>query len=203
MKKQKEWQPPKGVTWLISDPHLFHLAIIRMCGRPFVDAAGEPDVSAMNSVIEANWQAVVRPGDTIYCLGDFSHREPDGDELSRLFDRLPGRKILIRGNHDKAALALPWDEVHDVVHTTIDSQKVTLCHYRWADWPGRRRGALMLYGHSHGGQPGNQQSMDIGVDIMGWSPVKMNQIKAVMAELPPAPDFEAGDDLDLERGLSL
>ncbi len=193
----------KPVEWLISDPHLFHLSIITMCSRPFVKPNGEPDVKLMNSVIEANWKSCVRPGDTIYCLGDFSHRTPPGDELSKLFARLPGRKVLLVGNHDKAALTLPWDEIHEVLHTTIDSTKVTLCHYRWADWPGKRRGALMLYGHSHGRQPGNQQSMDIGVDVMGWSPVRMNQIKAVMAELPSAPDFEVGDDLDIDGGLTL
>jgi calcineurin-like phosphoesterase family protein len=194
----------KPVTWLISDPHLFHLAIIRMLERPFYNGLGEPDVRAMNQIIEANWVASVRPTDTIYCLGDFAHRAGDEAELRKLFNRLPGRKILIKGNHDgRATLALPWDEIHDVVHATIDSQKVTLCHYRWADWPGRRRGALMLYGHSHGRQPGNSQSMDIGVDVMGWSPVRMNTIKAVMAELPPAPDPEAGAELDLDGGLSL
>lgn len=192
----------KPVDWFISDPHLFHLAIIRMLNRPFCTALGEPDVRAMNAAFEANWQACVRPQDTIYCLGDFAHRAGDEKELRRLFDRLPGRKVLLRGNHDgRATLALPWDEQHDVLHTVIESTKLTLCHYRWADWPGRRRGALMLYGHSHGRQPGNNQSMDIGVDTMGWSPVRLGQIKQVLAELPPVPDFETGADAELDGGL--
>lgn len=43
--------------------------------------------------------------------------------------------------------------------------------------------------------------MDVGVDVMGWSPVRLNTIKAVMTQLPPLADPEAGDDLEKEAGL--
>ncbi|HMJ29829.1 MAG TPA: hypothetical protein VK512_14035 [Xanthobacteraceae bacterium] len=70
----------------------------------------------------------------------------------------------------------------------------------WRVWPRQRRGALMLYGHSHGRLPGNQQSMDIGVDTMGWSPVRLNAIKSVMAQLPPLIEPEGGDDIENDDG---
>jgi hypothetical protein len=54
----------------------------------------------------------------------------------------------------------------------------------------------MLYGHSHRRLPGNQQSMDVGVDVMGWSPVRISQIKALMAELPPLVEPEGGNDFE-------
>ncbi|UQR65053.1 hypothetical protein LRP30_07270 [Bradyrhizobium sp. C-145] len=41
--------------------------------------------------------------------------------------------------------------------------------------------------------PGNQQSADIGVDVMGIAPVRLATIKAYMATLPPRVDPEAGD----------
>ncbi|MGD5596738.1 hypothetical protein QUT21_22695, partial [Xanthomonas citri pv. citri] len=53
-----------------------------------------------------------------------------------------------------------------------------------------------LYGHSHGRLPGNSQSMDIGVDVFGWAPLRLNQIKAHLATLPPLVDPEAGDDFE-------
>ena len=153
---------------------------MKLCSRPFTDARGEPDVKLMDEALEANWNAVVRPGtvDTVIHLGDFAHRAA-ADRLPKLFSRLHGRKILIIGNHDgKETRALPWAEQHEILHTSLNSTAVTLCHWAMRTWPRQRKGALMLFGHSHGRLPGNQQSMDIGVDVMGWSPVRLNQIQA-------------------------
>jgi calcineurin-like phosphoesterase family protein len=183
-------------TYFVSDTHWGHAGIIQMCQRPFVDANGEPDVRSMDEALQANWNAVVKRDDTVIHLGDFAHRYP-ADKLPKLFASLHGKKILIRGNHDgPETCALGWESVHDVLHTSVDSTALTLCHYAWRVWPRVRKGALMLYGHSHGRLPGNQQSMDVGVDVMGWSPVRLHQIKSVLAELPPLIDPEVGDDLE-------
>jgi calcineurin-like phosphoesterase family protein len=179
-------------TFLFADPHFFHESIIRMCARPFANAA------EMNDVMASSWRAVVKRSDDIIVVGDFAHRA-DPDALKRLFVSLPGRKHLVVGNHDgPETLALPWESVHDILVTSIDSTRVVLCHYAMRTWPGIRKHppALQLFGHSHGRMPGNAQSMDIGVDVMGWSPVRLNQIKAVMAELPPLIDPESGDDIE-------
>ncbi len=52
--------------------------------------------------LEENWQRVIRPEDTVVIAGDISW----GLELSetvedfRWIDRMPGQKILLKGNHD-------------------------------------------------------------------------------------------------------
>jgi calcineurin-like phosphoesterase family protein len=178
-------------THLIADPHFFHGGIIKMCDRPFAD------VKEMNSAMVANWRGVVRPNDDIIVVGDFAHRA-DPAELGKLFDSLPGRKHLIVGNHDVGATqSLQWNSVRDIAFVSIDSQRVVLCHYAMRTWPGIRKGSLMLYGHNHGRLPGNAQSMDIGVDVMGFAPVRLAAIKAQLAKLPPLVDHpEAGDDLE-------
>jgi calcineurin-like phosphoesterase family protein len=179
-------------TFLISDTHFFHGGILRLCPqtRPF------SSIEEHDAILKANWQAVVRPSDTVVHLGDFAHRAPAG-ALPKLFASLPGKKVLIKGNHDgPETLGLPWESVHDVLHTSIDSTAATLCHYSWRVWPRQRRGALMLFGHSHGRLAGNAQSMDVGVDVMGFSPVRLNTIKAVMSQLPPMVEPEGGDDLE-------
>jgi calcineurin-like phosphoesterase family protein len=184
-------------TFLISDHHWGHAGIIRLANRPFdVD-----DVEAMNQYMQSEWNAVVRQDtDTVIHLGDFAHRYP-ADKLPKLFASLNGRKHLIRGNHDgKETLALPWQSISDVVHTSIDSQRLTLCHYAWRTWPGIRKGALMLYGHSHGRLPGNSQSMDIGVDVVGYRPLRINEIKTYLAALSPIGDPEGGEDFENADG---
>lgn len=177
-------------TFLIADTHFGHSAIIRMCNRPFAD------VRQMDDAMIAGWNAVVKKDDTVIHLGDFAHRAAD-DRLPKIFGALNGKKHLIKGNHDgRETLLLPWQSANDVVHTSIDSTAVTLCHYAWRVWPRQRRGALMLYSHSHGRLPGNQQSCDIGVDVMGFAPVRINTIKAHLATLPPPVDPEVGDEFD-------
>jgi calcineurin-like phosphoesterase family protein len=176
-----------SATWFIADPHFQHEGIIKLCDRPF---AG---VREMDECLLYSWNAVVRPNDTVIVVGDFAHRGTAG-EAKRIFGRLHGKKHLIRGNHDgDDTLNLGWESVRDIACVTVEGERLVLCHYPMLDWPGRHRGALQLYGHTHGRIRGHQQSADIGVDVMGWAPVRISAIKEYMATLPPAPDPEAND----------
>lgn len=67
--------------WIISDTHFSHAKIIEYCNRPF------RNVEQMNETIIARWKGAVKPEDVVYHLG---------------ISQLPGKKILIRGNHDKS-----------------------------------------------------------------------------------------------------
>jgi hypothetical protein len=52
-----------------------------------------------------------------------------------------------------------------------------LCHYALRTWNGSHRGALRLYGHSHGGLAGDSQSVDVGVDCWDFRPVTLDEIR--------------------------
>ena len=52
-------------TWFTSDFHLGHFNIIRYCNRPFADTR------EMDEVIVDRLNALVKPNDTLYFLGDF------------------------------------------------------------------------------------------------------------------------------------
>jgi len=75
-----------------SDWHIGHNNIIKYCNRPF------NSVDEMNRALLANYQAVVGEQDYCYFLGDMCM----GDRVKGLplFRQLPGKKILITGNHD-------------------------------------------------------------------------------------------------------
>ena len=57
-------------TWITSDTHWSHKNIIEYCGRPFVDASGNPDVELMDKTLLRNWRETVKGDDTIIHLGD-------------------------------------------------------------------------------------------------------------------------------------
>lgn len=82
-------------TWLTSDLHLFHTNIILYCGRP------HESVDQMNESIIDAWKEVVDPEDRVIVVGDLSAGLGSrADELREIVKSLPGKKILIRGNHD-------------------------------------------------------------------------------------------------------
>lgn len=82
------------MIYFTSDMHLGHVAIIHMCNRPF------KNVEEMNKVLIRNFNSMVHKNDTVYLLGDVTHRV-SLDEANELISKLNGHKILICGNHDK------------------------------------------------------------------------------------------------------
>ena len=77
--------------WLTSDTHFAHRNSMRYCGRPFLT------VERCDNAMIKNWNAIVKPEDTIYHLGDVAmHTVP----MKRILPQLNGKKILIVGNHD-------------------------------------------------------------------------------------------------------
>lgn len=179
---------PMPREFFISDTHFGHANIIRMCNRPF---AG---LEEHDRLLVESWNAVVQPGDVVWHLGDFA-RGLDAKASRRVFEQLRGHKRLILGNHDfrGGTRSLGWESVQHYAETSIDGTRICLFHYGMRVWPGMHHGSVMLYGHSHGRLPGNRQSMDIGVDVMGFSPVTWPQIRARLEELPPL-TFRDGTD---------
>jgi calcineurin-like phosphoesterase family protein len=73
-----------------ADLHFGHARIIEYCARPWSDAA------AMNAGLVARWNAVVRPEDTVWVLGDVALSPKKLGPVAAL----NGHKILVAGNHD-------------------------------------------------------------------------------------------------------
>lgn len=175
---------PHRILWS-SDHHFGHRGILdeRMSvHRPFAS------IEEHDETLIANWNAAVRPGDTVWHLGDFCYRCPE-ERARVIFRRLNGRKFLVRGNHDKVGARLPWDgPVVDVAQTVVPdpttgaSLGVFMFHYACRVWPRMHRGDLHLYGHSHGTLPGTAASTDVGVDCFGFRPVTLDEIRVRLAE---------------------
>lgn len=177
-------------TFFTADQHYGHEAIIGMCARPFSSV----NVNEMDSCMIDLHNSVVNRTDRVVHVGDFAHRcEPR--RLRAIFGKLNGAHFLVPGNHDDGAtLALPWAGVQPHVwNVSVDGVRIVCCHYGLRVWPGMRRGAIHLYGHSHGKLPGNNASLDVGVDCWDFRPVSLPEIKARMEMLPAPVDSEVDD----------
>ncbi|TXN22865.1 metallophosphoesterase family protein [Methylobacterium sp. WL9] len=163
-------------TWFTSDTHFGHANVIEYSNRPFVD------IQAHDEALIAAWNARVANSDEIWHLGDFA-LGLDATALARVFRRLHGRKHLIVGNHDaKAVLRLPWSspprQMHEII---VEGRRVVLCHYAMRSWRRIHKGAVHLYGHTHGTIPGTRHSEDAGVDAWDYAPVILSDLLTRMA----------------------
>jgi calcineurin-like phosphoesterase family protein len=147
----------------------------------------------MNETLIANWNNVVTPDDVVYHLGDFAFGDALG--VDRVMRRLNFAHFhFIMGNHDKPFI----DWYHNFgneeltrkvtvyphfLETKIQGNKFTLCHYAMRVWNESHRGAMHLYGHSHGTLPDdpNSKSFDVGVDCHAYRPISLERVLAIMA----------------------
>lgn len=188
-------------TWFTSDPHYWHANVIKYCDRPF------KSVEDMNEALVRNWNSVVKPGDTVYCMGDFSFAPRPVELYSR---RLLGNKKLVPGNHDpvhpynkhyKQALkqgklkelfelyaehgweVLPISSTLDIPGCAV----VNLNHMPYDTTDSRYQehkpdddGRWLLCGHIHQHWKIRERMINCGVDVWNFTPVNIETIKSII-----------------------
>lgn len=181
-----------------ADTHFGHANVITYCSRPFSSC------EEMNETLMEAWAKSLRPEDTIYHLGDvvFGSKEK-GRTLLEQVKKLPGKKILIPGNHDARhldalrhvfTLAPPLHTIH-VPDGKKSRVTCILCHYPLLTWEGVFHGSIQLHGHVHGIFPPTKQQADTGVDAWGFAPVRL---ETLLQYLAGQPDFVIPDKKDIE-----
>ncbi len=181
-----------------SDTHFGHTGILRHCAktRPFKDA------KEMDEAMIHNWNARVKPNDTVWHLGDFCWDTVDPFAIRT---RLNGKIHIVWGNHDKNTRRNShlFESSHELVEIKSNGQKIVLCHYAMQVWNGSHKGSWHLYGHSHGTLATNpfSLSMDVGVDCHGMAPISFRQVAYIMSQKIYTPVDHHGRDLmeDLEN----
>jgi calcineurin-like phosphoesterase family protein len=152
-------------TFVISDQHYGHSNIIKFCDRPFADVA-EMDEAMMRVHNET-----VHNDDLVIFNGDFMFYKKD----TGIFEKLKGRKVLVKGNHDHSATKnLGWQAVHDIYDFTYNQRKVVMCHYPIHSWNGKFHGSIHLYGHVHNNRADYltvPNAYNICVEEIGYAPV--------------------------------
>src|SRR3990167_8050022 len=112
--------------WFTADTHFWHYHIIELAGRPFGYSKAlnrEEACIQMNEALIERWNDKVKKDDHIYHLGDFAFAGTG--KCKDIFDRLNGRKYLIRGNHDgnsQCKQAWEWVKDYHVAHCEANYQ---------------------------------------------------------------------------------
>lgn len=179
---------PNLITHFYSDPHFGHERAVEMSNRPFTD------VEHMNEQLIHRYWEVVAPDDCVCWVGDCFFTK--ADEAESILRSLPGRKILVRGNHDRKPgrmAALGFDLVVEpemVMH--IGNRKVRVCHYpprgygrkgdnRFPDrMPMRNKGEVFIHGHTHQREQVVGPCVHVGVDAWAYAPVTFEEVESLV-----------------------
>jgi calcineurin-like phosphoesterase family protein len=165
-------------TWFTSDPHFYHISIIKLCNRPF------NNFEEMNETLIKNWNNAVHKNDTIYCQGDFALKCTQA-QAQQILSRLNGKKILLVGNHDKVSIQLNgWDKILYADMIKDNHIRYYLSHYPLMQFP---KSYVSVHGHCHGNLAQSKKRIDVGVDSNQYVPISFEQLRLKLLQ------YEEGD----------
>lgn len=156
-------------VFFTGDTHFGDHRTINIHKRPFAT------VAEMDALLIDRWNATVGPDDIVWHLGDVARRPAD---VPALLARLHGTKHLLRGNNDPDATlaAAGWASTGDYAEIDLDGRRLILCHYPFRSWNGQHKRAINLHGHSHGRLKPMPRQFDVGVDVHGFAPVRLDAL---------------------------
>lgn len=125
----------RPITWLITDTHFYHDAMMELCGRP----------ADFNEQIMRNLRYLVADQDLLIHLGDvIFYKYP---LLKAMMDSVKGRKILTLGNHDRRNAAWYGRNGFDAVVDMFVLNGVLFSHKPIEVFPSGV--TLNIHGHWH------------------------------------------------------
>jgi calcineurin-like phosphoesterase family protein len=171
----------KGMNiWITSDTHYEHFNIIDYEKRPFSSPR------EMTEVLIDNWNKRVGKNDLVFHLGDVFFCK--ADRMKEIAESLNGRKILIRGNHDKGVTNGKFKSLGFDVHNYYFLGEFLLSHYPQSEVPLRiaiENGLLKgnIHGHVHSKIDGLDQNIYrcVSVELTDYAPINFEEIKMSFA----------------------
>ena len=160
------------MQYVWADPHFFHGNILKYCYRDF------KDINQMNNALIKYHNEVVKPEDTVYCLGDFAMvRKSDIQKLGPIIDKLNGVQHLILGNHDEGNPFTYVNMGFTSVHTALYVDEFLLIHDP-AMSVAVSEEQKVLCGHIHQlSLTVGKNVLNVGVDLWNYRPVSIDYIK--------------------------
>lgn len=165
----------KEKLWFTSDWHFGDTRLSQLF-RPFknVEENTKEIVNKHNSKVAID--------DLVYVLGDSLYREADPNIFLPIINSMNGRKILLRGNHDRSfsdeMLLNYFEEIipeGESVKIQIEGIECNLNHY-----PSKGvENAFNLVGHIHSAFKIQLNMLNVGVDVNHFYPIESTTIKTI------------------------
>ena len=162
------------MIYFVADTHFGHYRILDFERHQFEDIK-EHD----NYIMRCLERTIQNKDDVLYFLGDFMFGRHE-DIITR-FKKLPGKKIVISGNHDKMSLLEEcFDEVHDF--PMFISRNIMLSHEPEQCSPH----VLNVHGHLHGAYLDSVNHLNVNIHMTDYKIYNLSDIEKIAAKLPHA-----------------
>lgn len=113
--------------YVTSDQHFFHENIIKYQKRPFTN--NFDGVIHNITTIGQNYNKIIKDEDLVFHLGDLAcGKFKTFENVGHILKNLKGRKILIKGNHDKWPNEY-YKKYFESVHEYLIFGNTFMCHY--------------------------------------------------------------------------
>jgi len=161
------------IDWIITDTHFNHKYVVEEGGRP---------LDHSEQLIQ-NCKRLIAAQDTTYHLGDVIFNRMS--MLKEMLDVIPGRKILVRGNHDHKTNGWYERNGFHFVADYITLGNVILSHKPLERFPDGAE--YNIHGHQHNDAHRLAESshyydtrrhFKLALEDVGYKPVQMQQFLA-------------------------
>jgi len=159
-----------GKIFVISDTHFNHKNIIEYCNRPF------ENVESMNNALIENWNSVVGPEDTVFCLGDFVLGSKE--DIISIGQQLNGHKILILGNHDRGTRISYKEAGFEQIYgekVIMNFEQYGTIHFSHHRVPNEDTHYINLYGHQHDKPNDDEHHRCVSVELIDYKPILVEE----------------------------
>jgi len=160
------------MKWFTGDFHIGHENIIKYCDRPF------KNIEHMREEIIKRFNQRVKENDTVYFLGDFSFQNKK--EREKIYKRLNGKHVFIRGNHDKTGTC----PIYSAIIRYGDGHFACICHDpidRLSPYQ------VVIHAHVHKAWKAKEDEgilyINVGVDVWNFYPVSITEIDVIARKL--------------------
>ena len=162
-------------NWVVADWHIGEQRLAIM-GRDIFKSSEE---MVDHMVRMHNDHKGVKKSDVVYVVGDALFRDADPEKNLKHIERFNGRKVLIRGNHDKPfsdkQLTPYFEEIvpeGEGIDVTIEGIPCYITHYPTQG----KMTKFNIVGHIHGAWKYQLNMVNIGVDANHFCPTNFEDI---------------------------
>jgi calcineurin-like phosphoesterase family protein len=157
--------------YFIGDLHLGHTNAIKW--RFYPDSSKFESIKEHDDYICEKWAAKITKNDIVYVCGDVAFTT---DGLERLKD-LPGRKLLVRGNHDffsAARYLVFFEDICGITYKRSNNQKYWITHA--PIHPDELRGGFNIHGHVHYKSIPDPRYFNVSAENIGYEPRTIEEL---------------------------
>ena len=145
----------------LSDSHFLHDNILKFTYDKEKTLLLRPEFASiedMDNKMRSLWNHTIRPEDIVIHIGDLVWTKGSSERIKELIKSLNGRKILVRGNHDRKSyswyLSNGIDFVCDRFHWDYNGKRILFVHNPdHCDSSEYSRYDIILFGHVHRNRP--------------------------------------------------